>query len=388
MSQQAGTEIEREAGGGVTPLELFFDLVFVYAFTQVTGFMAANPDATGIVEGLALLTALWWAWVGYAWLTNSYDAETPAVKVALLAVMGAVFLASLAVPNAFGEDATLFGLSLFAVYALHPLVYWLAARDEPDVRQAVLRLAPGLLLSGALFAAAGLVDGAARVALWVVGLALVSFAPLVGGTGGWRLRVGHFVERHGLIVIIALGEALVSIGAGLAGEDILAPQISASLLALVVVGTLWWVYFDVFSHAAERKLEQTPAGPARNALARDVFSYLHLPMVAGIVLFALGAKKVMADTEGSIKTVAAVALLGGVAVYLLAHVAVRWRAARLLSRPRLVAAAVLLIAVPVTQLLTSPGLAVFGGLAVVMLALVSYEWVHEASVRRWARGRE
>jgi low temperature requirement protein LtrA len=378
---------EPTTGGGVRPLELFFDLVFVYAFTQVTGFMAGNPTAVGVGQGLALLLAMWWAWVAYAWLTNTYDAETTAVKVALLSVMGAVFLASLAVPQAFGEDATLFGLSLFAVYALHPLVYWLAAREDPDVRSAVLRLAPGLVLSGALFAAAGLVDGPARFGLWAVALTAVTVAPLVGGTQGWRVRPGHFVERHGLIVIIALGEALVSIGIGLSGIDIRLPQVATALLALVVVGTLWWTYFDVFSHAAERRLTQT-LGQARNALARDVFSYLHYPIIAGIVLFALGAKKVMADTTGPIKTIAAVALLGGVALYLLAHVAIRWRAARRLSRPRVLVVAALAVAIPVTQVVHSPGLAVLTGLAALMVGLAVYERITEADVRRWAREPE
>lgn len=389
MTENTGADTDTVAepaeGGGVRPLELFFDLVFVYAFTQVTAYMAGYPTASGVLQGLALLAALWWAWVAYAWLTNSYDAETSAVKVALLAVMGAAFVASLAVPQAFGEDATMFGLALLAVYALHPLVYYLVARDDPEVRQAVVRLAPGLLLSGALYAVAGLVDGAARIALWVVALTLVSLAPLSGGTRGWRVRPSHFVERHGLIVIIALGEALVSIGAGLAGVDLQWSQVTTALLALVVVGTLWWTYFDVFSHAAERRL-CAARGQEQNALARDMFSYLHYPMIAGIVLFALGAKKVMADTEGQIKTIAAVALLGGVALYLLAHVAIRWRAGRKVSTAWLVVVALLLVAIPVTQLVVSPGLAVLAGLAVLMVAFCADQRVRESDVRRWARG--
>jgi low temperature requirement protein LtrA len=218
----------------------------------------------------------------------------------------------------------------------------------------------------------------------VVALTLVSVAPLMGGTAGWRVRPKHFVERHGLIVIIALGEALVSIGAGLAGVDLQWPQVTTALLALAVVGTLWWTYFDVFSHAAERRLSAAK-GAEQNALARDMFSYLHYPMIAGIVLFALGAKKVMADTQGDIKTIAAVVLLGGVAVYLLAHVAIRWRAGRMVSTAWLVVVAVLLLAIPVSQVLPSPGLAVLGGLAVLMVAFCAYQRVRESDVRRWAR---
>jgi low temperature requirement protein LtrA len=257
-------------GGRVTPLELFFDLVFVLAITQCTALMAAKPTWTGLGEGLLILGLLWWAWTGYAWLTSVVDPEEGAV------------------------------------------------------------------------------------------------------------RLDHFAERHGLIVIIALGESIVAIGVGAqAGVD--AGVVTAAVLGVATAAALWWLYFDVVALVAARRLSNAAEGRERNEVARDSFSYLHFPMVAGIVLLALGLKKTLGHVEDPLKTVPAVAMLGGTALYLLAHVAFRWRNVHRLSVHRMLGAAALLALLPAAVEL--PALATLGIETAVLSALIVYETHRFAELR-------
>src|SRR5919107_961445 len=193
----------------VTPLELFFDLVFVFALTQVTGFLADHLTWTGMLQGAALLTVLWWAWGGYSWLTNAVPAEEviPA-RLVILTAMAAMLVASLAVPDAFGEYGILFGLAYFVVRLLQVLLYALATGGTPETRRAILRLSPGFLVAPALLIVAGFLDGFAKSALWALALAIDYGVAFVGGVSGFRVHAGHFVERHGLARLIALGRSL------------------------------------------------------------------------------------------------------------------------------------------------------------------------------------
>jgi hypothetical protein len=202
----------------VTPLELFFDLVFVFALTQVTVFLTAHLTWIGMLQGVALLAALWWAWVGYSWLTNAVPAEEaiPA-RLVILTAMAAMLVASLAVPDAFGECGVIFGVAFFVVHLLQVLLYALATGREPETRQAILRLAPGFLAAPALLIVAGFLDGFVQGALLAVALAIDYGVAFVRGVSGFRVHAGHFVERHGLIIIIALGESIVAIGVGASG---------------------------------------------------------------------------------------------------------------------------------------------------------------------------
>jgi len=189
----------------VTPLELFFDLIFVFAITQVTGFISEDPTWAGLVKGLLVLGVLWWAWAAYAWLTNTIDPEEGSVRLVMFGAMAAMLIASLAVPDVFGDDALLFACAYAFVRVAHLGLYAVAGRGDKDLLGAVGRLAFGSAIGiGLLFVAAGL-DGRLQVGIWAVALLFDGAGAYVGGGRGWRLSAGHFAERHALIVIIALG---------------------------------------------------------------------------------------------------------------------------------------------------------------------------------------
>src|SRR5215216_1433640 len=315
----------------VTPLELFFDLVFVYAITQVTLLMSDDPTWHGVGRGLLVLAALWWAWTGYAWLTNTLEPEEGVVRAGMFAAMAALLVVALAVPDAFDADAVLFGVAYLIVRLLNLQLYAMAAKSDPDLLQAVLRMVAPAALAPAIILVAGFFDGRAQVALWVIALAIDYLGVVIGRGQGWRVSPAHFAERHGLIVIIALGESIVAIGIGAAGVSLTPSIVAAAVLGIVVVATLWWAYFDVYAVSAQRQLSEA-SGAARARLARDYYSYLHLPMIAGIVLFALGLKKTIEQVGDPLATVPAVALCGGLSLYFLTHVAFRVRVVHFVRR--------------------------------------------------------
>jgi low temperature requirement protein LtrA len=368
----------RESGEErVTPLELFFDLIFVFALTQVTGLVVADPTWAGLVRGLLVLSVLWWAWAAYAWLTNTIDPEEGIVRLAMFGAMGAMLIASFAVPDAFGDDAFLFACAYAIVRIAHLVLYAVAGRGDRELLEAVARLGIGSALGvGLLFVAAAL-DGKPQVAVWAIALACDLLGPYVGRARGWHLSPGHFVERHGLVVIIALGESIVALGAG-ATSDLDAGVIVAALLGFAVAACLWWAYFDVVAIVAERRLTETE-GNAQLAMARDSYSYLHLPMVAGIILFAVGVKKTLGDVGEPLKLVPAVALCGGVAMYLGAHILFRLRNVRSLNKPRLVVTGILVALVPVA--LALPALATLSVVTAVCVGLIAYEAIRYADAR-------
>ena len=204
----------------VTPLELFFDLTFVFAMTQVTNLLADDPTWLGALRGMLVLAALWWAWTAYAWLTSAADVDEGGVRLAMLASMGAMFGVALAVPGAFGDDAVLFGGAYLLVRLLHLVLSTIVARDDPDRRDAILRFAPTAIIGASLLVFAGFLEGRERIAVWLVALAVDYLGPVVIGVGrGWRVAPEHFAERHGLIILIALGESLIALGVG-AGFDL------------------------------------------------------------------------------------------------------------------------------------------------------------------------
>ncbi|MEP6909834.1 MAG: low temperature requirement protein A [Actinomycetota bacterium] len=335
--------IEREER--VTPLELFFDLVFVFAITQVTSMLSSDPTWSGAGRALLVLGAIWWAWTGYAWLTNTVNPDEGAVRLAILGAMAALFVVALAVPNAFGGDAVLFGVAYLSVRALHIALFALAARGDRELLGSVLRLAIGSTIGPGLIIIAGFTDGAAQASLWTVALILDYLGGAFSG-GGWRVSPRHFAERHGLIIIIALGESVVAIGIGARGLPLDAAEIAAALLSIAAVTALWWAYFDVVALVAERKLTEL-SGVAQASLARDTYSYLHLPMVAGIVLFALGLKQSLGHLGEVLDTVPAVALCAGPAMYLFAQDAMRFRTSRTYNWRRVLAVGLLLSLIPI-----------------------------------------
>jgi len=373
-----------EAEQRVTPLELFFDLVFVFAITQVTGFLAENSTWLGLLRGLMLLAALWWAWAAYAWLTNTLNPEEGAVRLAVFGSIASMLIVSLAVPNAFGADGVTFGVAYFIVRALHLVLYAIAGKGDRELLRAVLRIAPPAVLAPALIILAGFLDGAPQIAVWGVALAVDYLAVLIGHMRGWRVSPAHFVERHGLIVIIALGESIVAIGVGAAGQPLNGGEIVAALLGIVVVAALWWSYFDWVIFVGQARLAEA-SGMVRAALARDLYSYLHLPMVAGIVLFALGMKTTLADVENPLPTIPAIGMFGGLALYMFAHVALRLRLRGGLGRGRPIAMVVLIALLPLAMVV--PALVSLGLVAVVCAALIAYEAIRHRFERAWIRSR-
>jgi low temperature requirement protein LtrA len=370
-----------EAEQRVTPLELFFDLVFVFGLTQVTSLMSDDPTWHGVARGMLVLAALWWAWAAYAWLTNTIDPEEGAARLAVFAAMAAMLVVGLATPGAFGDDALLFGGAYLAVRVLHILLYALAADDE-DIRGAVMRLAPTSIIAPGLILGAATLDGAAQGALWLVALAVDYSGPLFGGGRGWRVFPAHFAERHGLIVIIALGESIVALGIGAAGIELGGRVVLAAILGVVVSAALWWSYFDVVAIVAERKMTEAQ-GVARSRIARDSYSYLHLPMVAGIILLALGVKKTIAHVDEPLELVPAAALCGGVALYYLAHIAFRLRNVRSVNWQRLAAAIGCLALIPVaTNAAAIVSLAAIAGLSAI---LITYEAIRFKEARARVR---
>jgi len=314
----------------VTPLELFFDLVFVFAFTQVTTLLLEDVTWAGLGRGLLVLAVLWWAWASYAWLTNTVDADAGLVLGVMLAATAAMFVAALAVPEAFGGHRLVFALAFLIVLVMFVGLFGLAGRAEPDLLAAVLRMARTTILGGALILAAAFVPSGLRPALWLAAWAVGFVGPGLGGVRGWRVHPAHFAERHALILIIAIGEALVAIGFGARGTGLGAGVILAAVLGFVVAASFWLAYFDFFSAGVQRLLSDR-RGEQRTTLARDVYTYLHLPMVAGIVLFAFAMKPTLAHVDAELHVIPAVALCGGSALYLLAYVALRWRVSRTLS---------------------------------------------------------
>jgi low temperature requirement protein LtrA len=361
----------------VTPLELFFDLVFVFALTQVTGFMSDDPTWAGVGRGLLILAALWWTWGAYAWLTNEIDPDEGSARLAMFAAMAAMFVAALAVPHAFDGDAVLFGLSYFAVRALH-IVLFAEASPHVGVREAAFRLARTAIPGPALLIVAGFADGWAEIALWLTALAIDYLGPYVFGVRGFVVSAEHFAERYGLIVIIALGESIVAIGIGAAGIALGPTVVIAAILGVVLACALWWAYFDVVAVVARRKLMEA-RGHDRARMARDVFSYLHLPMFAGIVLVALGLKKVLAHVGEPLETVPAAALCGGVALYLLSHDAMRYRSVRSVNRRRIVAAAVAAALIPAATRVDA--VVAVALVASVCVALIAYETLRHRDTR-------
>jgi low temperature requirement protein LtrA len=367
----------------VSPLELFFDLVFVVSFTQVTISMAEDPTWEGVGEGLLILLAVWWAWASYSWLTNAIDTDENVNRLCMLASMAVMLIVSLSIPDAFGEEGILFGCAYFFVRAMQLVLYFRNTRGGVDAENfgAILRLAPGFLVGSALLIVAGALDGGARTSLWLLAVGIDVLTPLVAGTAAFRLHPSHFVERHGLIVIIALGESMVAIGAGV-GLELHFAEVVAAMFAVASISALWWAYFDVVSIVAERRLAEAPQGE-QGPLARDSYSYLHYPMIAGIVLLALGLKKTLEHVSDPLDTVPAVALCGGAAVYLLAHVGVRLRNLGTLNGRRALAAAVLLALIPLAT--EADAIVALGTVCAVLVTLVAYEAIRFRDARQRIR---
>jgi low temperature requirement protein LtrA len=360
----------RREGERVTPLELFFDLVFVLAITQCTALMSHDQTWSGMAQGLLVLGVLWWAWVGYSWLTSVIDPEAEAVRFVIFIAMAALLIVGLAVPEAFDNLALAFALGIGVFRCAHIVLFMLAGADDADLRRSVIGLAVSTAIAVGLLALASLFDGLAQGSLWALALFLDMAGPYFFGAEGWKLVPHHFAERHGLIVIIALGESIVAIGVGASGALDLGIG-TAAVLGVALAAALWWTYFDVVALISARRLGEAEVGRVQNELARDSYSYIHLLLVAGIVLVALGMKVTIGHYGDQLHDVPAFALLGGVALYLLGLVAFRYRHVHSINRQRLGLAIVLLVLVPVATAV--PALVSLAIAVILIWSMIAYE---------------
>jgi low temperature requirement protein LtrA len=307
----------------VSTIELFFDLVFVFGFTQITGSVTHAPTAAGLVRGALIFLVLWWAWGAFAWLTNTVPTAETLPRLVVLAAMAAMLVTALAVPHAWDDSGVAFALGYLVVMGLHAALFALAGENPQATRRAIARLAPTNLVAALLLVVAGLADGTAQTVLWVVAIALSYAGPYLTGVAGFTVHPGHFVERHGLIVMIALGESVVAIGAagditvdwGLAGT---------ALVVMALIVGLWWAYFDHDADAGEHALVASE-GAERARLARDVYSYLHIPLVLGVVFAAVGIHEALIHAAEPLDPVFAGAFAGGVALIYGGLTAIRLR---------------------------------------------------------------
>ncbi|MEV6619729.1 low temperature requirement protein A [Amycolatopsis sp. NPDC051106] len=378
----------------VSTIELFFDLVFVYAITQTTQLMADHLSPMGVGQGLAMLAVLWWCWCSYAWLGTTIHVDHGIARPAMFGAMAVMFLVSLTIPEAFVDfPGGLYAPVLFVVcYALvrllHLVAYLGAARHDPGLRKVLLKMFVGLLPSVVLLSISTVLSGPWQLGLWVVALLADYLNVYLAGPEGWRLNSpAHFAERFGLIVIIALGESIVAIGIGIGALPMSWLVAGAAVCGLALAAGMWWTYFDVVARVSEHRLTRA-TGVERAKLATDSYTFLHLPLIAGIVLVALGLKKsflYIADTEHhtpgeALHGVPIWTLTGGLALYLIALSALRkrnlgsWNVQRLAVGILLVAATPLLEHVPAAVLLL-----VVAGL---VLGLIGFERLRFAEWRR------
>jgi low temperature requirement protein LtrA len=376
-----------------TPFELFFDLVYVFAVTQVTGYMAQEHSAQGVLQGLLLLTMLWWTWSSYAWLGNQARADEGLLRAGMAVAMAAIFVVALTIPEAWhdlpgGLDGPLVLVGAYLlVRCVHLTLYAVAATGDPGLRHQVAITWLPTLAGAALLVAGALLGGWTQTLLFAAAL-LVEGAGvyLISRHGSWRLRsVAHLTERHGLFIILAIGESVVAIGVGAAQQPISGPLLVAAILGVAAAVGLWWLYFDMVSLAAEQRLLEA-RGQARVDLAVEAYTYGHYPIVAGVVLGALGLEGVLAHAgeREPLGAFYALPLFAGVALYLVGQLLFKRRMHNALSLSRLVATGVLLAALPAAVAL--PPLAGLAGLVLILAALIAVETTRYAQFRRDLRG--
>jgi low temperature requirement protein LtrA len=318
-----------------TVLELFYDLVFVFAITQVSHTLIEHLTWEGVGQALLVLLVVWWAWNYTTWVTNELDPDSNEVRLLIIGVMLASLLMAVAIPQAFGERALLFAGSYVAIQVgRHIFLTFASARAGTVERERAGRILAWFIASGVLWIAGALADGSARSALWLAALAIDYVAPLalywVPGrprltSETWSVETSHFVERFGLFMIIALGETIVITGATTAGLDLDTPRLVAFAIAFLATAALWWLYFHHVASLAHHDLE---SAADRTAAARDGYTYLHVVLVAGVIVSAVGDELVIAHPMDTLPGAQLAAVVAGPVIYLLGHFLIRLRLAR------------------------------------------------------------
>jgi low temperature requirement protein LtrA len=351
MSSQVTPEAERASllrapdgrGQRVTAMELFFDLVYVFAVTQLSHLLLDHLSVRGAGQTLLLLLAVWWAWVYTTWFTNWFDPDRRAVRLLLVGTMLASLLRSAALPAAFGERGLYFAAAFVAMQVGRSLFAVAALREYPALRRNFQRILAWSAASGVLWLAGGVADGAAQEALWLAAVAVDYAAPVAGfctpglgrsRTTDWNITGAHLAERCQLFVIIALGESIVVTGATFGGLPLAADTVAAFVVAFLGSVALWWVYFD---RSAEDSSETMARAADPGRLGRSAYTYFHLPMIAGIIVTAVGDELSIAHPSGETSLATLAAVLGGPALFLAGHALFKWAVFDRLAVSRLVA---------------------------------------------------
>jgi low temperature requirement protein LtrA len=364
-------------------LELFFDLVFVFAITQVATLVLDDTSAAGFARSVLVLGMVWWAWSGYAWMTNAVDFRSAGVCLLFLLGMAGSLYMALSIPDAYRDEGAWFAAAYSAVRVLNVVLYDRGLRADAAHRAAFRKLAPWFLLAPALVLAGGLVGGDARVALWALSLAVDVAGTLTVGGAGFRVAPGHFAERYALFVIIALGESVVAIGLAGIGLERDATFVVSVAIAFAGVAALWWAYFDWAQLAAERRLP-LEAVERRGPLARDLFTFFHFPLVLGIIFYAVAAKKTLAHPLEPLSPAGRWALGVAVAAYLSSFVLQRYRAVRIVAWERIAGAAAALVCSVVLERLDA--VLLLGVMLLLLVAVIAVETFRLREVRLRVRG--
>jgi low temperature requirement protein LtrA len=361
----------------VSTLELFFDLVFVFTITQLTAVLSDDPSPRGLLRVVLMLGVILWMYSGYAWMTNAVATDRAARRLLLLAGMAGYLVLALAIPRAFSEGDVAFGVAYLVIVAIHTGLY--SRTGEARTVRALLRLAPLNLASALLVLAAVIADGAAAYLLWAAAFALEWVTPMLTPIGGFRIAPAHFVERHGLVVIVALGESVVAIGIGAAHLPVDLALASVAVLGLLLAACLWWAYFGGDDRRAEQALAAVP-DDRRGWVAVQAFGYCHLLMLLGIIALAAGLKDAIGHAFEPLDLAHALLLAGGVAAFLAGDILFR-RTLRIgPARHRAAAAVLALATVPA-------GLAASAVLQLTALGIVLAGSLAAESPVAWARGR-
>jgi low temperature requirement protein LtrA len=312
-SQQMPAEETDPAGAvRVSTLELFFDLVFVFAITQLTSLLAHEPTVVGLLRVLLVFGTLWWMYGGYAWLTNAVPPRRLVLRLLILVGMAGFLVVALAIPTAFDTGGVAFGLGFLLVTLVHTGMFLVSTQES--VVRSMRRLGPANAATAAILVVAGFTDGWLQWVLWSAAFLLLWTSPLYVAVSGFRIQASHFVERHGLIVLIALGESIVAVSIGVADDGLRAGTVVTAVLGLASAAALWWLYFDGEDKRAERALHGAPGGRIP-WLALYAFGYGFLPILGGIVVFAAGIENAVEHHGEPLAASTAWYLSGGPAAY-------------------------------------------------------------------------
>jgi low temperature requirement protein LtrA len=347
-----------------TFIELFFDLVFVYAVTQTVSLVDQELSWAGIGHAVVVFWLVWWAWTQFTWALNSADTTHPAVEAVVLVATGVAFLMAVTIPDAFGDAGGWFAATYVVVRVVGLGVYVRVAWDDVAKRTVVRRFAVLSVGGLAAVAAGGLAGGDAREWWWAAAVLLDVAAAAGAGAEGWDIRPDHFSERHGLFVIIAVGESLIVAAAGLTGAERTAQTVAVAILAVALTCGLWWNYFVTVKPALDEAIRRRQ-GVDRSTLARDVYSILHFPLVFGVVLVAVAMKEAVAHPHLALPVAGSLALAGGVVLFVASTVAALRRGGYRLAGGRL-----LLLAVVAAGVWAAHGAPVTWSLLVVALGLL------------------